>query len=165
MPRASRCSTATTRSICSRHPWSIFAEGTANKSSGGNDLHGAYGSITKVVPNATIEPYALWRLARGTKTETGLPGKTDRKVYGARFVGKLPANFDYNIEAVGQTGSVGTDDIQRHGVPRGAGLHLPKLQEEAAPCCSNTTTRPATRRQATASSRLSISSIRPVTTS
>jgi hypothetical protein len=87
-------------------------EGTADKSSGGNDLHGAYGSITKVVPNATIEPYALWRLARGTKTESGLGGKTDRKVYGGRFVGKLPANFDYNIEAVGQTGSVGTDPIR-----------------------------------------------------
>lgn len=87
-------------------------EATVDKSSGGNDLHGAYGSITKVVPNATIEPYVLWRLARGTKTEAGLGGKTDRKVYGGRFVGKLPANFDYNIEAVGQTGSVGTDTIR-----------------------------------------------------
>src|SRR5688572_24570968 len=79
-------------------------EGTANKSSGGNNLHGAYGSITKVIPGATLEPYALWRLARGTRTEAGVGAKTDRKVYGARFVGKLPANFDYNIEAVGQTG-------------------------------------------------------------
>jgi hypothetical protein len=89
-------------------------EGTADKSSGGNDIHGAYGSITKVVPNATIEPYMLWRLARGTKTELGLPGKTDRKVYGVRFVGKLPANFDYNIETVGQTGSVGSDDVRAY---------------------------------------------------
>lgn len=87
-------------------------EGTANKSSGGNNIHGAYGSITKVVPNATIEPYVFWRLARGTKTETGLAGNTDRKVYGVRFVGKLPASFDYNFEAAGQSGSVGTDDIR-----------------------------------------------------
>jgi hypothetical protein len=87
-------------------------EGTANKSSGGNDIHGIYGSIAKIVPNGTLEPYVLWRLARGTKTETGLPGKTDRKVYGARFFGKLPANFDYSIEAVGQTGSVGGDSIR-----------------------------------------------------
>jgi hypothetical protein len=87
-------------------------EATADKSSGGNDIHGAYGSITKVVPNATIEPFMFWRLARGTKTETGLPGKTDRKVYGVRFVGKLPASFDYNIESAGQVGSVGADDIQ-----------------------------------------------------
>jgi hypothetical protein len=89
-------------------------EATADKSSGGNDIHGAYGSITKVIPNATIEPYMLWRLARGTKTELGVPGKTDRKVYGVRFLGKLPANFDYNIETVGQTGSVGSDDVRAY---------------------------------------------------
>jgi hypothetical protein len=87
-------------------------EATANKSSGGNDIHGAYGSITKVIPNATIEPFMFWRLARGTKTELGLPGKTDRKVFGVRFVGKLPANFDYNIETADQAGSIGSDDVQ-----------------------------------------------------
>jgi hypothetical protein len=87
-------------------------EATANKSSGGNDLHGIYGSIAKIVPNGTLEPYVLWRLARGTRTETGLPGKTDRKVYGARFFGKMPANFDYSIEVVGQAGSVGSDNIR-----------------------------------------------------
>jgi hypothetical protein len=86
-------------------------EATADKSTGGNPLHGAYGSITKVVPNATIEPYVLWRLARGTRTETGLPGKTDRVVYGTRFAGKIAKNWDYSIEAVGQTGSVGSDSI------------------------------------------------------
>jgi hypothetical protein len=87
-------------------------EGTANKSSGGNALHGAYGSITKVIPNATLEPFAFWRLARGTKTEAGLPGNTGRWVYGFRFVGKLPANFDYNVEMAGQSGSIGVDDIR-----------------------------------------------------
>lgn len=46
-------------------------EGTANKSSGGNNLHGIYGSISRIIPNATIEPYAMWRLARGVRTEAG----------------------------------------------------------------------------------------------
>jgi hypothetical protein len=87
-------------------------EGTADKSSGGNDIHGAYGSITKIVPNATLEPYVFWRLARGTKMEVGLPGKTDRKVYGARLAGKLPANLDYSVEMAGQAGSVGADNIR-----------------------------------------------------
>jgi len=82
-----------------------------DKSTGGNVLHGAYGSITKVVPNATIEPYVLWRLARGTRTEAGLPGKTDRVVFGARFAGKIGKAWDYSLEEVGQTGSVGADDI------------------------------------------------------
>jgi hypothetical protein len=86
-------------------------EGTADKSSGGNGLHGAYGSITKVVPNATIEPYVLWRLARGTRTEAGVAAKTDRVVYGARFAGKIGKAWDYSIEEVGQTGSIGADDI------------------------------------------------------
>jgi hypothetical protein len=87
-------------------------EGTANKSSGGNNLHGAYGSITKLVPNASIEPYVLWRIARGTRSEDGLPGLTSRQVYGTRFAGKLPQNLDYSIEVVGQGGSVGADDIR-----------------------------------------------------
>jgi len=105
-------------------------EGTADKSSGGNDLHGAYGSISKVVPNATIEPYVLWRLARGTKTEAGLGGKTDRKVYGGRFVGKLPANFDYNIEAVGQSGSVGTDTIRAAASHAALGYTLASINKK-----------------------------------
>jgi hypothetical protein len=105
-------------------------EGTANKSSGGNDIHGAYGSITKVVPNATIEPFAFWRLARGTKTETGLPGKTDRRVYGTRFLGKLPANFDYNLEAAGQTGSVGDDDIQAMAAHAALGYTLTNFKKK-----------------------------------
>jgi hypothetical protein len=105
-------------------------EGTANKSSGGNDIHGAYGSITKVVPNATIEPFVFWRLARGTRTEAGLPGKTDRKVYGTRFVGKLPASFDYNIEAAGQTGSVGTDDIRAVASHAALGYTLTRFKKK-----------------------------------
>jgi hypothetical protein len=105
-------------------------EGTANNSSGGNGLHGAYGSITKLVPDATIEPYVFWRFARGAKTETGLPGKTDRKVYGVRWVGKLPANFDYGIEAVGQTGSVGTDSITATASHWVLGYTITKLKKK-----------------------------------
>ena len=105
-------------------------EGTANKSSGGNDIHGAYGSISKLVPNATLEPYTFWRLARGTRTESGLPGKTDRKVYGARFLGKLPANFDYNIEAAGQTGSVGSDDIRAMASHAALGYTIASLKKK-----------------------------------
>ena len=87
-------------------------EGIANKSSGGNNLHGVYASIGRILPNATLEPYAMWRLARGTRTELGAPGVLDRKIFGARWAGKLPANFDYNFEITGQTGSVGSDEVR-----------------------------------------------------
>src|SRR5436190_10858171 len=101
-----------------------------DKSSGGNDLHGAYGSITKVVPNATIEPYVFWRLARGTKTETGLPGKTDRWVYGTRFAGKIAKTWDYSIEEVGQSGSIGTDNIRAMASHAMIGYTLTKFKKK-----------------------------------
>jgi hypothetical protein len=88
-----------------------FREGRFNKSAGGNGLHGAYGSLSKLAPNATVEPYVLWRFARGTRSEDGAPGLTDRKVFGARWAGKLPAGFDYGVEMAGQKGSVGSDSI------------------------------------------------------
>ena len=105
-------------------------EGTADKSSGGNNIHGAYASITNLVPNATLEPYAFWRLARGTRTEEGLPGKTDRKVYGARFAGKLPANLDYSLEMAGQTGSVGADNIRTMASHFRLGYTLTKFKKK-----------------------------------
>jgi len=105
-------------------------EATANKSSGGNDIHGVYGSIAKLVPSASIEPYVFWRLARGTRTETALPGKTDRKVFGLRFAGKLPHNLDYSLEGVEQTGSVGADDIQATATHATLGYTLASLKKK-----------------------------------
>ena len=105
-------------------------EARFDKSTGGNDLHGAYGSITKLVPNATIEPYVLWRLARGSKTETGIPGTTSREVYGFRWVGKLPAHFDYGAEIVGQSGHVGTDTIRAEASHVVLGYTIPILKKK-----------------------------------
>ena len=104
-------------------------DGTYNKSSGGNDLHGAYVSIDQWLPKATIEPYAFWRLGRGTKTEAGAPGLLDRKVYGGRIVGKLPAHLDYGAEMVGQGGSVGTDSINAWAGHWVLAYTLPKVKK------------------------------------
>ncbi|MBI3667659.1 MAG: alginate export family protein [Acidobacteria bacterium] len=81
----------------------------------GNNLHGLYGGIEKLVPNAIIEPYLLWRLEPGVRTESGALAHRDFKTVGFRWVGKLPANFDYGVEIAGQTGSVGTDSIRAWG--------------------------------------------------
>ncbi len=77
----------------------------------GDNLHGIYGSLTTLVPKATIEPYVLWRLTRGLLTESGAAGNRDFKTWGLRFVGKLPANVDYNVEMARQTGRLGSDAI------------------------------------------------------
>ena len=57
-------------------------DGTFDHHAAGNNFHGLYGGMEKLVPKAVIEPYVLWRLA-----------------------GKLPANI------AGQTGSLGTDSV------------------------------------------------------
>lgn len=77
----------------------------------GNNLHGLHGEITKLVPNTTIEPYVLWRLQPGVRSEAGVVSKLDEKVPGIRWVGRLPRGFDYQIEMVKELGSVGTDDV------------------------------------------------------
>jgi hypothetical protein len=90
-------------------------EGSFNKRTDGNNFHGVYGSFTKIVPKATVEPYVFWRLARGLNSEAGIPSKLDFKTIGFRWVGKLPANFDYGVEMATQTGSLGPDDVQAWG--------------------------------------------------
>jgi Alginate export len=86
-------------------------DGEFNRRADGNNFHGLYGGIEKLVPRAVIEPYLFWRLAPGLLTEVGTRGKLNSKTIGFRWVGKLPANFDYGAEVAGQTGSLGTDSV------------------------------------------------------
>jgi hypothetical protein len=75
-------------------------------------LHGAYGSLGGLVPNATIEPYAFWRLDHSYRNENGALGNLDQKTIGLRWDGKLPRGLDYNSEIAGQTGSWAGDRIR-----------------------------------------------------
>ena len=77
-----------------------------------NNLHGAYGSITKLVPGTTIEPYLFWRLQPRVKNEAGVVANLDEKVPGIRWVGKLSHGFDYQVEMVREFGSLGSDKVQ-----------------------------------------------------
>jgi hypothetical protein len=78
----------------------------------GNNLHGLYGGIEKLIPNAVIEPYAFWRLAPRQATESKTLGSLDSKTFGVRVAGKLPRSFDYSVEMARQIGALGTDNIQ-----------------------------------------------------
>src|SRR5690606_37712531 len=42
-----------------------------DRSGHGNRFHGAYASMSSLVPRATVEPYVFWRGDRGLTTETG----------------------------------------------------------------------------------------------
>jgi hypothetical protein len=107
-----------------------FYPGSFNdKRTDGNNLHGIYGSFTKLVPKATIEPYLLWRVSRGVKSKSGVLGNQDFKTIGLRWVGKLPSNFDYGTEIAGQTGSFSTDEIRAFAGHAIVGYTMPKVKE------------------------------------
>lgn len=89
----------------------VLHDGQVGESTGGNNIHGLYGSIANWLPSSTIEPYFFWRLSRGLRTEEGGLGKLDSKTSGVRWVGKLPKGFDYNTDFAIQRGSVGPDRV------------------------------------------------------
>jgi hypothetical protein len=92
----------------------VFASSVVNQVDGtwdhhqqGNNLHGLYGGMEKLVPGATIEPYVLWRLQPSVNL--------DEKITGIRWVGKLPLGFDYGSEMVKELGSMGTENVRAWG--------------------------------------------------
>lgn len=78
----------------------------------GNDFHGAHAEITKLVAGASVEPFVYWKLQPGLKNEAGVVARLDEKAFGVRWVGKLPAAFDYQLEVAKETGSLGTDQVR-----------------------------------------------------
>jgi Alginate export len=82
-----------------------------DKSGNGNRFVGAYGSATNWIPKATIEPYVFWRRDQSLKGEHGDVGNLSAATLGTRWVGKLPASFDYGLEMAVQTGSLASDNV------------------------------------------------------
>jgi hypothetical protein len=80
----------------------------------GNNLHGIYTSVKKLIPGSAVEPYFLWRLSPGFETESGTLSKLDRKIAGFRWDGSV-RSFDYDVELAGQTGHIGGDLIRAWG--------------------------------------------------
>jgi hypothetical protein len=76
----------------------------------GDNLHGVYGSLTRLIPQATVEPYAFWRVAPRVSAEAGV-GRLDSKTSGVRWAGKLPYATEYTAEMVMQRGSWGGDTV------------------------------------------------------
>jgi hypothetical protein len=87
-------------------------DGEFNRHRDGDNFHGIYGKIDKIVPKGLLEPYVFWRLSRGVGSELGgPPGKMSFFTPGFRFVGLLPRGFDYSVEMAMQQGSRAADDV------------------------------------------------------
>jgi hypothetical protein len=96
-----------------------FAASVVNPATGardhhrqGDNLHGLYGGIERLVPEATIEPYIMWRLQPGVGNEHGVIAHLNEKIAGVHVTGKLPLGFDYGTEMVREFGSLGADRIR-----------------------------------------------------
>jgi len=95
---------------------SIFAASVINAIDGqidhhieGNNIYGIYSGFSHLIPHATVEPYLLWRVAPGNVVlpETAGHGHLNEVTGGARLVGTLHGDFDYDVEMNTQTGSLG----------------------------------------------------------
>lgn len=82
-----------------------------DKSGNGNRFAGAYVTSGALVPQGTAEPYVFWRRDANLRSESGVVDALHQVTAGGRFVGKLPARLDYNLEAAIQRGSLGPDSI------------------------------------------------------
>jgi len=86
-------------------------DGEFNRRADGNNFHGLYGKIDKVVPKGLLEPYLFWRVAPSVRAESGTSGKLNFFTPGFRFVGALPRGFDYSVEMAFQRGDFAVDRV------------------------------------------------------
>ncbi len=103
----------------------VLKDGEVGAHTPGNNLHGIFGGLENVIPNSTLEPYALWRLSPRVKAELGPVGTLGSFTYGFRWVGKLPVHFDYATEVAMQRGSLGPDHVSAWAGHWVAGYTIP----------------------------------------
>jgi hypothetical protein len=78
----------------------------------GEHLYGGYGSLTRWVKAANIQPYFFLKTALNCAPERGVPGDGNVFTAGFRWEGTLPGRFDYAAEYAGQWGSWSSDTIR-----------------------------------------------------
>ncbi len=89
----------------------VLQDGQVGDHQAGNTLNGVYGEMRDVVPNSTIQPYFLWHRAPLQKMGNGTVATEGLGTSGVRWVGKLPAGWDYGTEMAWQRGSLGSDSV------------------------------------------------------
>ena len=90
-------------------------------------LDGIYGTLSKIIPSGTVEPYVYLRLEHNFKNELGRIGNLDEKTAGLRLAGKMPYALDYSVDTVMQRGSYAGDTIAAwatHGLMGWTGSRL-----------------------------------------
>jgi len=90
----------------------IMRQGVFDHHLEGNNLYGAYATARNVIPHATLDVYEFWNLRPSFALEQVKTGKLDEWTTGFRWVGALPASFDYRTEMAYQLGTLSVDKIR-----------------------------------------------------
>ena len=83
-----------------------------DRSGSGNRFTGAYAVASSLIPKASVEPYVFWKRDRNLRSELSTVGSLNLTTIGVRWVGKLPANLEYNTDTAVQTGSLAGDEVR-----------------------------------------------------
>ncbi len=83
-----------------------------DRSGAGNRFAGVYGTTTRLLPAATVEPYVFWKRDVNLRGERGAVADLQHATVGVRVAGRLPARLDYGIEMAVQRGSLGAEDVR-----------------------------------------------------
>ncbi len=83
-----------------------------DKSGAGNRFAGAYATTTRIIPQATVEPYLFWKRDVNLRGELGTVADLQHSTIGVRLAGRMPARLDYGIEMAVQRGTLGAEDVR-----------------------------------------------------
>ncbi|GGH16294.1 alginate export family protein [Silvibacterium dinghuense] len=78
---------------------------------GGLNFHGVYGSLGRVVPHATVEPYVFVKAMPWVKGQQGRYGTETEAAPGMRVLVNAPEGFEVVAEGVLERGSYANDSI------------------------------------------------------
>jgi hypothetical protein len=92
-------------SVVNTNPTSLDKHGA------GLTFHGAYANIDKLLPQGHFQPYVLVRAVRDVTSQQGLRGNEIETTFGFEANGKLPAHFDYIVNASLQRGSYSNNSL------------------------------------------------------
>jgi hypothetical protein len=83
-----------------------------DRSGAGNRFAGIYGTTTKLLPQATVEPYVFYKRDVNLRNELAVVDDLQHATVGVRVAGRLPARLDYGVEMAVQRGSLGAEDVR-----------------------------------------------------
>ncbi len=103
-----------------------------NEPKPGENIYGGYFSLSRLIPDAKVEPYIFWRTQPLVTDENKLKGDSDLATFGFRFLGKLPRRFTYATEIAIQKGTYAQDDVSAWAGMWNVGYTLSKSTRKPA---------------------------------